>query len=412
MNSSDVGADSADLTRGVYHGWWIVAGLFFVLTISSGFGFYNLSVYMNVLAHTRGFAITDVSIAVSLFFVVGGVTGMWVASLIQRFDVRWVMIGGAALGGLALGLIGSVTELWQLYLVYGLFGIGNSGVSIVVATTLVTRWFPGPNRSVALSIASTGLSMGGVLLTPLSAWLLNRWGMETAIPWFGFAFFVLIVPVAWWLMRASPKAVAEQVAENGQKDVWHYRDAIRSRFFMLLSAGYVLCMGAQVGGIAHLYNYAEALAGFKVAAFAVQALTITSILSRFVGGWIVIKVRIRVFTLGNLLVQALGLVIIAIAEDVTVVLIGAAVFGSSIGNLLMLHPLWLAEAFGIHDYPRIFSSSNAVMVLGVAAGPVLLGVLHDGFGYSVAYLVAMGVSLVAFVVMYGAGKNPETNADL
>jgi len=367
---------------------------------------------MNVLAHTRGFAITDVSIAVSLFFVVGGVTGMWVASLIQRFDVRWVMIGGAALGGLALGLIGSVTELWQLYLVYGLFGIGNSGVSIVVATTLVTRWFPGPNRSVALSIASTGLSMGGVLLTPLSAWLLNRWGMETAIPWFGFAFFVLIVPVAWWLMRASPEAVAEQVAENGQKDVWHYRDAIRSRFFMLLSAGYVLCMGAQVGGIAHLYNYAEALAGFKVAAFAIQALTITSILSRFVGGWIVIKVRIRVFTLGNLLVQALGLVIIAIAEDVTVVLIGAAVFGSSIGNLLMLHPLWLAEAFGIHDYPRIFSSSNAVTVLGVAAGPVLLGVLHDGFDYSVAYLVAMGVSLVAFAVIYGAGKNPETNADL
>ncbi len=396
----------------MYHGWWVVAGLFFVLTISSGFGFYNLSVYMNLLAITRGFAIADLSIAVSLFFVVGGVTGMWVAVLIQRFDVRWVMIGGAALGGFALGLIGSVTELWQLYLVYGLFGIGNSGVSIVVATTLVTRWFPGPNRSVALSIASTGLSMGGVLLTPLSAWMLNRWGMETAIPWFGFAFFVLIVPVAFWLMRASPEVVAEQVAENGRKDVWHYRDAIRSRFFMLLSAGYVLCMGAQVGGIAHLYNHVETLAGFKVAAFAVQALTITSILSRFVGGWIVIKVRIRVFALGNLLVQALGLVIIAVAEDVAVVLIGAAVFGSSIGNLLMLHPLWLAEAFGIHDYPRIFSSSNAVTVLVVAAGPVLLGVLYDGFDYSVAYLVAMGVSLVAFAVIYSAGKNPETNADL
>ena len=125
-----------------------------------------------------------------------------------------------------------------------------------------------------------------------------------------------------------------------------------------------------------------------------------------------IKVRIRVFTLGNLLIQALGLVIIAVADDVVMVLIGAAVFGSSIGNLLMLHPLWLAEAFGIHDYPRIFSLSNAVTVLGVAAGPVLLGVLHDGFDYSVSYLVAMGVSLVAFAVIYGVGKNPETNADL
>ncbi len=52
------------------------------------------------------------------------------------------------------------------------------------------------------------------------------------------------------------------------------------------------------------------------------------------------------------------------------------------------------------------------MVLGVAAGPVLLGVLYDGFDYSVAYIVAMGVSLVAFAVIYCAGKNPETNADL
>ncbi|MCZ6618979.1 MAG: MFS transporter, partial [Gammaproteobacteria bacterium] len=395
MNNLDVASDNADLTLGVYYGWWIVAGLFFVLTISSGFGFYNLSVYMNVLADTRGFAIADVSIAVGLFFIVGGATGMWVASLIQRFDVRWVMIGGAAIGGSALGLIGQVTELWQLYLVYALFGAGNSGVSIVVATTLVTRWFPGPNRSVALSIASTGLSMGGVLLTPLSAWSLNRWGLETAIPWFGFAFFILIVPFAWWLMRSSPRALDEVTVRDAHRDSWGYHDAIRSRFFVLLSAGYVLCMGAQVGGIAHLYNHAETLAGFEAAAFAIQAMTIASILCRFLGGWIVIKVKIRVFTLVNLLVQALGLMIIAFAEDVAMMLIGSAVFGGSIGNLLMLHPLWLAEAFGIRDYSRIFSLSNAVMVLGVAVGPVLLGVLHDEFDYSVAYVVSMGVSLVA-----------------
>jgi len=412
LTDPDVAADDADLTLGVYHGWWIVAGLFFVLTISSGFGFYNLSVYLNVLADTRGFAVADVSIAVGLFFFVGGVTGMWVASLIRRIDVRWVMTGGAAIAGTALGLIGHVTELWQLYLVYALFGAGNSGVSIVVATTLVTRWFPGPNRSVALSIASTGLSMGGVLLTPLSAWSLNRWGMETAIPWFGFAFFMLIVPFVWWLIRSSPHANGGAAAGGGREDSWGYRDAIRSRFFMLLSAGYVLCMGAQVGSIAHLYNRAETLAGFEVAAFAIQALTVARILCRFLGGWIVIRVNIRVFTLVNLLVQALGLAIIALAENVTMILIGAAVFGGSIGNLLMLHPLWLAEAFGIRDYSRIFSLSNAVMVLGVAVGPVLLGVLHDEFDYSVAYGVSMGVSLVALLVIYSAGKNPATNTDL
>ena len=122
--------------------------------------------------------------------------------------------------------------------------------------------------------------------------------------------------------------------------------------------------------------------------------------------------RIRVFTLVNLLVQALGLTIIAFADNVAMILIGAAVFGGSIGNLLMLHPLWLAEVFGIRDYSRIFSLSNAVMVLGVAVGPVLLGVLYDEFDYSVAYVVSVGVSLVALAVIYAAGEKPETNADL
>ena len=55
--------------------------------------------------------------------------------------------------------------------------------------------------------------------------------------------------------------------------------------------------------------------------------------------------------------------------------------------LLMLHPLWLADAFGGAAYARIFSLSNAVSVLGVAAGPTLLGLVFDGFGYPSAYVV-------------------------
>jgi hypothetical protein len=30
--------------------WWMVGGMFLILTLSSGFGFYNMSVYMNALA--------------------------------------------------------------------------------------------------------------------------------------------------------------------------------------------------------------------------------------------------------------------------------------------------------------------------------------------------------------------------
>ena len=68
------------------------------------------------------------------------------------------------------------TQVWQVYVLFALFGMGNAGISLVVATTLITQWFPGPERSIALAVASTGLSLGGVVITPVSAWLLNTIG--------------------------------------------------------------------------------------------------------------------------------------------------------------------------------------------------------------------------------------------
>jgi MFS family permease len=392
--------------RGFY-GWWIVAGVFLVLTISSGFGFYNLSVYINVLAAARGFSVSQVSVAVSLFFVVGGVTGMIVARLIERYDVRWVMIVGAALGGAALGFVGHATALWQLYALFTLFGVGNSAISIVTATTLVARWFPGSNRSVALSIASTGLSAGGIVVTPLSARLINDWGLEATIPWFGVMFFLLVLPVALWVVRGYPPptrvtAPGDETATPG----WHYHEAIRSRFFALVTLGYVVLMGSQVGAIAHLYNRAEQVADFRAAAVAVQALTLMSILGRFFGGWLVTRVPIRMFTLGNVIGQAIGLTTVATADGPLQVIAGAALFGSTVGNLLMLHPLWLVDAFGATAYARIFSLSNAISVLGVAAGPALMGVVFDAFDYRLAYLMGVCGSVLAFLLLLGAGRQP------
>ncbi|TNF90118.1 MAG: MFS transporter [Gammaproteobacteria bacterium] len=391
----------------VYYGWYVVAGIFLVLTISSGLGFYNLSVYMNVLAAEKGFSISSLSVAVSLFFIVGGVAGMTVAALLDRFDVRLVMVAGALLAGLALGSTGWAKSLWQVYALYVLFGLGNSAVSIVTSTTLVTRWFPGKERSVALSVASTGLSMGGVLITPLSARLFAELGVEAFMPWLGAAFFLVIAPVTVLVIRPHPIVVSGSGQTSPLTRGWLFGAAVRSRFFVLVTVAYVLCMASQVGGIAHLYNRAEGEVGYAVAATAVQVLTVMSILCRLLGGFLATRISIRSFALGNLLGQGAGLALIATADSPIGILIGAGVFGATVGNLLMLHPLLLAEAFGVRDYSRIFSLSNALTTIGVAGGPALLGFLYDFQGYEFAYLTAAFLSLGAGLVMLAAGAVPD-----
>jgi MFS family permease len=142
-------ADTPPGEHGRFPGWWVVAGCFTVLTVSSGLGFYGLAVYLNAFSKERDWPLSTISLATTVFFVVGGVVGVWVARWIARYDVRLVIVGGGVVGGLALGVLGQVQEQWQLFVVYAVFAAGWAAAGLVPATTVVTRWFHA-KRSVAL----------------------------------------------------------------------------------------------------------------------------------------------------------------------------------------------------------------------------------------------------------------------
>jgi len=106
------------------------------------------------------------------------------------------------------------------------------------------------------------------------------------------------------------------------------------------------------------------------------------------------------FALALMLMQAVGLALLAVAEDPTQILIGTVVFGITMGNSLMMHPLLLAERFGTRDYGRIYSTSQLITVLGVASCPALIGLLYEvGGGYLIPFFAATGVTLVGFFVL-------------
>ena len=70
----------------------------------------------------------------------------------------------------------------------------------------------------------------------------------------------------------------------------------------------------------------------------------------------------------------------------------------------MLQPLLIAERFGVRDYPRIFSRSQMVAIVGTAGGPLLIGWLYDTAGsYRMPYAVAAACSVVGVVILSLAG---------
>ena len=252
----------------IYYGWKIVAAIFVLLTFTSGLSFYNHAIYLNALAAKPAFTVGSASMSVSIFFLTGGVTGLFVARWVERYDPRLSITAGAIMSFVSLCALAYVNTALQLFVVYGLFGAGFAASSLIPATTLVTRWFR-KKRAMALSIASTGLSLGGVILTPLSILMVDSLGFDIAAPLLGVIFLIGVIPISWIFLRASPESIGvlpdgDQVEGGSQhdstggvsatQDGLSFREAIRGRFFWALSFAYIFLMAAQVGGIAHQYG--------------------------------------------------------------------------------------------------------------------------------------------------------------
>ena len=393
----------------VFRGWAVVLAVFVMLTVSAGLVFYGQSVYLKALAD-RGLGVGGSSLATGVFFVTTGVSGVLIARLVDRYDPRVVVTGGALLAAVGLLLLGRVGELWQALAVYVVLGTGFAASSLVPGTTLVTRWFV-RRRALALSIASTGLSLGGVLVTPYVNSVVVRSGLAEVAPELAAAYLVGVVPITLLLLRSSPQALGLQpdgdpappppaagapAAVPGPT----YAEAVRERRFHAITAAHLLAMLAQVGGLAHLVSLVTDSLDSAAAGVALQLVALMSLLGRLAGGVVMHRLPLVPCYAVLAVAQAAALLVAGLTGQRVVLLLAVVAFGITVGNLLMLHPLLLAEAYGVRDYARLYSRSNLVATLGIAGGPAVMGLVHDLTGsYGPAFGVAAAASLVAVPVL-------------
>jgi MFS family permease len=392
----------------IFYGWHIVAAICLVTTVTSGLVFYNLSVLLNAFVAERGFPVALTSAATATFFISGGIAGVIVGRLVDRFDPRAAIIGAGVLGAICLYSVGYLRETWQLFAFHIGLGFAYGGCGLVPLTTLVARWF-NVRRALALSIASTGLSLGGIFIAPFVALSIERAGLSGTGPWMAVVFFLGIVPVTFFVVRGSPAALGLEPdggakAANGEPasnmPSASYAEARRTGFFYAVSIAYLFLLGAQVGAIAHLYRLANVRNGTETAALSLAFLASASITGRLTGGWLLLKVPVRAFALALMVIQGVSLFLMAYAESRVAILASVVLFGVTIGNSLMMHPLLLADKFGTLEYGRIYSMSQFVAMAGVAGGPAAVGVLYEqSGGYAVPFVALAAATLIGFVVL-------------
>ena len=88
--------------------------------------------------------------------------------LADRYDPKRVVAIGVLIGGLALAGMSSVQQLWHLYALFTIMGIGFTLASPAATAKIIGAWFT-RRRALAMSIAGTGSAVGETALVPVAA---------------------------------------------------------------------------------------------------------------------------------------------------------------------------------------------------------------------------------------------------
>lgn len=385
-------------------GWAVVAAAFAILGISSGITFYSMSAFINGLVEQRGFSLAIATAGPTMSSLFGAVGGLFTAWLMRRMTVRPIVLIGAAGMGLSMVLIGASHTVWQLWGAFALSGWFGAMASGIPVTALVARWFPiSPARPLVL--AQTGMSVGGALLPPLVLSVVNGWGLTAGGLLLGIVMFAVLGAAAVF-MREPPASVGTRATAIGEQ----VSTSMRSPLFLTMLGGMLCLFISQIATTFHVVRLAEEnhTGG---AAMAASVLAIGTFMSRLGGIPLLPIIGLRTMAVSVAITQAAAQFVLAGAYSQAQLFVGMFLLGVAMGNVSILSSLYLIEAYGLHDFPRLMSRMQLAWPIGMGAGPLLVGLLHSlTGGYPVPLMVMGAVSLIGGFSLFSTGVDSASTS--
>lgn len=400
------------LAPGLYYGWIVVLGMAAVSFVAVGIGFYGQTVLLDALTRLHGWSKASVSGAASVYFVVSAASGALVGRGCDRFGSRiWLAVGSVGMA-LCLLVLGWVVAIWQLYGLFALMAVGYSMAGNVPASALVARWFV-ERRALAMSLSYTGISLGGIVLVPAAARLIEAKGLSVALMGLAGLLVAVALPIIGLALREEPGAFglpldgrSERAPQNPllrmawQQRTWRGRDATRTASFWILALSFSGILFCQMSILVHALALFRETLDTTAAALGVSGIALGSALGRIALGAVADRLDKRRLTVGLFVLQALTLLVFSSVRGNVALYAASFVFGTTVGNVFMLQSLLVGELFGMASFGRIFGILQLFTQMAGGLGPFALGVLYEHFGgYDVPLRALAGIALVSAAVI-------------
>jgi sugar phosphate permease len=350
---------------------------------------------------------TEISLAITLTLFTGSCIAPFMGYMIDRYPVRWITTIGSlwlATGYLLYQFVDSYVAFLVTILLFQ--GVGWTTVGPLVQTKLMVNWF-NRNRGMALGGAIMGISVAGVVMPTIAAYLLENFGWRNAYTFYAVSIFVVVLPLTWLLVKQHPKDMGlspdgdgtplevkpkNQPTETAGFAV--YKEFLTTKAFWSIVITFSLMNGVYSAMVTHLPNYLTTEFDFSLydASYSLGVAGIAAIAGKVVFGWLMdhwdAKLTV-LFAIASYLTAAL---IFVFEGGYLLIMVASCMFGLAFGGMVPVRSVLISRVFGTEK----FSRANGLFSLFVA--PATFWVLVTGYLADITgtYATAFKVWVVAF----------------
>ena len=241
--------------RGIFYGWTLVGVAAFIMVIGTVPLFQGMTAWFVVLEREFAWSRTQLSIAFSLSRVEGSIMGPVSGYLIDKLGSRRMVLIGLVIAGGGFVIMSQMTNIWHFYAAFVVMSMGVGLGTWMPMMTVLNNWFT-RNRSTAMALAMEGFLVGGMVLVPLLAFVIDpdvagRPGWRNTALVIG----LFLVAVAFPLSRlirnapepygqfpdgeatARPRQTAAAGAASDEPD-YTWQEAVKTKTFWLITMGH------------------------------------------------------------------------------------------------------------------------------------------------------------------------------
>mgnify|MGYP001030504480 FL=1 len=165
----------------MYYGWRLVviAAIAYMLTMGTTYS--ALGLFIIPVAKEFDLSRADMNSALILLNLGTAALSPFIGRSLDRYSPRAIMTGSAVLFGVSFTVLGLSHSIPLNAVILALpLAVAVPGAGTLTMSVLLARWFT-VQRGRAMVLASMGISVGSIVVTPVVGWLLAEEGWRTAL---------------------------------------------------------------------------------------------------------------------------------------------------------------------------------------------------------------------------------------